>query len=274
MEFIIVDVYDECINFSNDDFESKFTHQFGKVYTAERFDPSKEYELGTVILQNKGDGMTIKVNSNNNIHFIEVFLLYGELDAKSQEDLILSIKKWLDTNFDDFEEEDKIRLECDENYEDGFFIKVEGVEKSDFLVPLIDSLESEGIRAKVVNHKKVQNEWGAGSYFEQILLFITSSISSGIAWDLIKGRLNILMDQFRELDKSKQIQGFDIQKIITKVAENVGENSFNLQLIDMEVAEELYVITLKTRYQEIKVKCNNEYHIKSCNIKELTKTRI
>lgn len=153
--------------------------------------------------------------------------------------------------------------------EDGFVIKAHeggGWGVADDLRKL---LSSQNVIVKTIRHQQSRFDGGASGGFEEILLFISGSVTSGITWDILKGLLTSRFGSELEHIKATFVDSMKFKRLRRSIADRIVEDHKDLVLIDFYKQEseiicefKIYGIIEKT----VTVLCDSEYQIRELKL--------
>jgi hypothetical protein len=222
--------------------------------------PEIEQKLYELIMMDKNDGMTLEVNSFENIHYVEVDLFLGEPgDTYDIEYIIQFLNR--------FEKLETLPATNDLSKYQGFVY----IQYSDEADEALNLLESCGIEAEKIGMTSYKYERGASDLWIAFILGIASSA----AWDTIKSGKVKLEKEFNNHYRDVQFGIFNAQKLKENVAHLTGETQNNLEIISFEsVNDEKFLVTLNSRYQKFYVEATKSGEILKMKTDKITQTRV
>jgi hypothetical protein len=217
----------------------------------------KIYEL---IMTDKNDGMTLEVNTFDNIHYVEADLFLGEPGDTYDIEYIIQF-------LNQFENLEALPATKDLSRYQGFVY----IRYSDEADEALDILESCGIKAEKIGMTSYKYELGASDLWVAFILGIASSA----AWDTIKSGKIKLENEFNNHYRDVQFGVFNAQKLKENVAHLSGEAKSNLEIISFEsVKDEKFLVILNSRYQKFYVEATESGEIIKMKMDRTTQTRI
>ncbi|MEK4234819.1 hypothetical protein [Paenibacillus sp. FSL H7-0714] len=275
MNYIDLKIYYE---FFNDELTESYKElKYEAIYKSSTFEKEAERDLFVEIMTAKNDGMTFDVHSIGSYHTIVVNLFYSmglEADLK----LVEMIRNWCEKMFEVLDRvDDKLAFDNFRTTSDGVLLNFDDIYDTEFLADLSEVFAENSLEVQIIGHKKHSYERGAGDYREELILFIKSSIESGVAWDVIKGIFTlILVKTGMNQNQLVMSKSFDSDQIISAVSEKINENAMNIRITDIRNNSETgYTdIELKTQYSLVHLTCDDNNNFTRFHVEELTQTRI
>jgi hypothetical protein len=219
-----------------------------------------EQKLYELIMMDKNDGMTLEVNSFENIHYVEVDLFLGEPGDTYDIEYIIQF-------LNQFKKLETLPETNDLSKYQGFVY----IQYSDEADEALNLLESCGIEAEKIGMTSYKYERGASDLWIAFILGIASSA----AWDTIKSGKVKLENEFNNHYRDVQFGIFNAQKLKENVAHLTGETQNNLEIISFEsVNDEKFLVTLNSRYQKFYVEATESGEIVKMKTDKITQTRI
>ncbi|NBI31245.1 hypothetical protein [Chengkuizengella marina] len=274
---IVLNIYDQSLFFEDEELKSERTSLGRKMYVVNEYNEILESCLIHDIVMSGSSWVGIDINSIQNIHHYDVELEtlngnYDEIQHKENINRSTERSKKIFNIFNDKFENFLGKLPdlfMDTNYQDGFLVNVIDLFGKEDHEALLSALTENKIQYSIVKHNKNVTEAGAGHYVEEIILFVSESVKSGVTWDYIK----LLLDKMGVSYKKEK--GIDLEKITEDVAQKINESRNNLSLGSGYSKEgDDYKINLKTRYSEIDVVWNENKGIIELKNIEKTQTRV
>jgi hypothetical protein len=219
-----------------------------------------EQKLYELIMMDKNDGMTLEVNSFENIHYVEVDLFLGEPGDTYDIEYIIHF-------LNQFKKLETLPATNDLSKYQGFVY----IQYSDEADEALNLLKSCGIEAEKIGMTSYKYERGASDLWIAFILGIASSA----AWDTIKSGKVKLENEFNNHYRDVQFGIFNAQKLKENVAHLTGETQNNLEIISFEsVNDEKFLVTLNSRYQKFYVEATESGEILKMRTDKITQTRI
>ncbi|MEW4425914.1 hypothetical protein AB1I68_00305 [Paenibacillus pabuli] len=258
MDSIRFEIYNRFVDFAGN-FDIHDELKFNGIFKSDDYTDEFERELFSLIMMQKGDGVSMDISSSKNFHEIKIYLIYPE-DTMDDTNLINVIQQWCNDKFVATNEEFDIQ---------GVNIKEDGliVELSDVYYPklkesLIAEFEKNNIVCEVISHEKRAYEQGAGDYREQIYLFIASAIGSGMSWDIAKSLILRVYHRFTdETESIAKHKAFNGEKLLEFVSEMSGEIKTNLNITS-------FTIDPETNFSNIVIQSRNRKFYLTCDQKQ------
>ncbi|MCQ6281650.1 hypothetical protein [Bacillus sp. EB600] len=219
-----------------------------------------EEKLCKLIMNDKHDGMTIEVNSFNDLHFMEIDLFLGEPGDTYDINYIIKF-------LSQFKKLDKLPSTNDlSNYQGFIYLKY-----SDEVEEALNIIRSCGLNAEKIGMTTFKYERGASDLWESFILGIASSV----AWDSIKFVKAKLQEKFNNHYRDLQFGTFNAQRLKENVAHLLGEAPQNLEMVSFECIEgDRFLVTFNSRYQKVFVESTDSGTIIKMNTEKETQTRI
>ena len=265
------ELYLENMDWNSDDFKTEVTHL--KTYNQQNVLVNEETidRLHIEIIHAKGDWMNFNTNVVGDNYYIQANLIFNSTDlSEDNKQIIKNVIKKCESFFEDMQLTTTTTTTTTNNNfellnEDGFLIKAHEEGGGRILQDLKQVFSSQDISFKIIRHQQSRFDGGASGGFEEVLLFVASSIASGITWDVLKGMLiNKLEPKFESI-KSTFMDNKEFKKLRKNIAEIIIEDPRDLVLNEFYKQEnelicefKIYGITEKT----ITVLCDLEYRIK------------
>jgi hypothetical protein len=218
-----------------------------------------EQKLYELIMMDKNDGMTLEVNSFENIHYVEVDLFLGEPGDTYDIEYIIHF-------LSQFKQLETLPATNDLSQYQGFVYII-----SDEANEALNILDSCGIKAEKIGMTSYKYERGASDLWIAFILGIASSA----AWDTIKAGKVKLENEFNDHYRNVQFGIFNAQRLKENVAHLSGESLNNLEIISFEnVKGEKFLVTLNSRHQKFYVEATESGEILKMKTDKTTQTRI
>ncbi|KPU42707.1 hypothetical protein OXPF_37610 [Oxobacter pfennigii] len=228
------------------------------------------------ILMAKGDWISLLYNNfNNNFHVDISLIFHTEFQFNENDEIINNVKKICD----DFVKDSKVggvnnhydnHINLEELASDkccvlSLFEGGGGVINFDLVKQTLDENK---LDYSVITQKITRFDGGASGGSEEFIAFLSSTIVSGVTWDIIKmaiaSKLGIDIDRIiiDILDAAK----FKLLRL--EIADKIREKSKDLYLKKFEDLSSKLRFIFGCKNTEIEVICDKEYKIKSLNVKK------
>lgn len=159
----------------------------------------------------------------------------------------------------------------------GILIEFKGQVSSDEL-DFLKILEKEDIEYEVVSHSFLTTDMGASSAMMEVIIFISNAAVGGIAWDIMKAKLEEVKSKITSSTQMDVQQADDIAfgKMKESVSNRTNIHVNNLTLvstnpdetiIDLKESERFFRFLTNNSF--IEVKCDEQYVIRDLEIKNL-----
>jgi len=273
MNRIKFEIYNRFIDFAGN-FEIRDEQKFDGIFKSDNYTDEFESELFSLIMMQKGDGVSMDISSSNNFHEIKIYLIYPE-DTIDDITLIGVIQQWCNDKFIATNEEfDILGVNIKE---DGLIVELSDVYYPKLKEALIDEFEKNNIVCEVISHEKRAYEQGAGDYREQIFLFIASAIGSGMSWDIAKSLILKVYHRFTdETESISSHKAFNGEKLKEFVSGMSGENTINMNITNFRIDPEtnLYNIVIQSRNRKFYVTCDQKQSVIDFRVEDKIQTGI
>ncbi|WP_405155848.1 hypothetical protein [Paenibacillus sp. FSL K6-0108] len=229
-------------------------------------------DLHTQVLQTKGDWISFKINIVGENYYIYITLIFDDTDLATEIERILNrVMEVCESYFRNLQESDLKLTSNDIDLlnkimnEDGYMIKAHQVEEWGVAEEIKQLLATQHIDFKAIQHYQSRFDGGLSGGAEDFLLFIGSSVLSGITWDVLKGILTNKLEDERTSIKATFIDNEKFKQLRKIIAERIKEDYRELVLTDFYKNEnelicefKIYEPTMRT----IMILCDLEYQIK------------
>lgn len=219
-----------------------------------------EEKLYKLIMDDKIDGMTLEVNSFNDLHFLEIDLFLGEPGDTYDINYIIKF-------LSQFKKLDNLQFTNDlSNYQGFIYIKY-----SDEVEEALNIIKSCGLNAEKISMTTFKYERGASDLWEAFIIGIASTAT----WDSIKFAKAKLQEKFNNQYRDLHLGRFNAQRLKEDVAHLLDEAPLNLEMVSFECIEgNRFMVTFNSRYQKVFVESTEIGTIIKMNTEKETQTRI
>ncbi len=269
------ELFIEKMDWNSEDFNTDVTHlksyKISNIHLTERIIDDLHIE----IMLTKGDWLNFDCNVTGENYYIQANLIFHSMDLnKNDEQIVKMVIEKCDSFFQNLKP-DKTKNQNNMGLldhiidADGYMIKAHKDGGWGLARELTQLFASNNFPYKTIRHQQSRFDGGASGGFEEIILFIGASVSSGITWDVIKGILTSRFGFELENFRSSFIDELKFKQLRKNIADRIVEDHKDLVLIDFYRQEseiicefEVYGVISKT----IMVLCDLEYHIKELKL--------
>lgn len=219
--------------------------------------------LGEII----GDGYSINYNYSANELFTRFYLIdyYKDAEERLVDDIINECNKFFNERVQ-VNNIDKDNFEDELFEEDGILLCFENQPECDLIVSkeeIEEVLKENAISSKVMNVSGSKIECGCSGSSDAFIIFLWSTIASGVTWDTIK---NLIAFKFRmELSRIGAcfLENIQYKRIRRIVADRIQEEPKNLSLVWFmkDIGTDSIYMRLKCRKRLINLECSKNYNI-------------
>ncbi|PLR94833.1 hypothetical protein [Bacillus sp. T33-2] len=233
--------------------EEKGIHEIGRdirfsaVYEVDIDIQQLESKLIDEIMQKKGDGIKVEINSFENNHYVDVYLLLGEEqeDDKFNIDFILEFLQ-------QFQRHDlKINKYNEKNYDKFIYARYAPGDYED----ISNFLQEEGIEFQLLSKTRNTFERGASDFWEGFLIAMGQSAS----WDLVKMTASKIKNRYNGSFRSIEVACLDVGKLRENLADLAVVDQQDLRLIsffEIDNDQETYEVHFRTIHEKFDVQSN------------------
>ncbi|WP_193065400.1 hypothetical protein [Oceanobacillus oncorhynchi] len=266
---VIINIRTVLIDFNSENFEEYLNYiESFKFYTNKPFEEKVE-ELFISILKIKGDWAHYDLITNENILIVDYDLLFTSTTLTDSDkkviDMVLNTTKQLIENIKVstvIDSHDIFKSDKDNNEDKGIILKLEkhGEVTTDHK-EIETYLNNKNIKYSVVSKNSSHTESGAGGGGSELLLFIATTIASGVTWDMLKMGLSQIMPPF-EGTTFKVLESYHFKRVRNIVANRSKIDKNELILIDFIKNEDegLIQMVFKANKKYIYICCDTKYN--------------
>lgn len=271
---IILEIEVESIDFSSENFERSIIPI--KTFKMNSDSVSKEEidDLVARIVRLKGDWYYIDYNYNINDFYIKItFIFHTKEFTDGQKELV---DKVLEECKRFFVYEGLVDYKDDENLStifenDGFIISYSNDEEAEMFLnynSIVEMLKSNNIDCKTISINRSETQCGAGNVFDNFMIFIVTSVQSGITWDIIKMTLSNKLGINFDKIKIHVIDNIDFKILRRTVADRINESPKSITLTNFyrDSDKNQITISMKCKRKHMKLICDKNYVIKEMSV--------
>lgn len=238
------------------------------MYSSENINDNLLEELRIRIILLIGDNISTEVNFHGehsysiNVIFIERGFWehsdFKDVNTEGKNIYIESIEEILKEQLKKINNIPTQSASESSHLEEGSLLALKLQEDDQTASNLIRELSELKVNFKILKHAKWTWNAGAGSFGEELILWIGNAIAGGVTWDLIKFQSL----KYVPKEGSHLLNSSDYHKIVKHVSKITKENSTDLLLLEIEsIDQELYKIVFQSSFKQIEVHCDKKGNV-------------
>jgi hypothetical protein len=273
---ILFELNTETMDFSNNDFAPRIKNIISTELISDSFSSESVDQLNRLILKIKGDWVSFECRNNADNYYIKANLIFHHLELNDfEQEIVTDITTKCEIFLKNIQSilNNEIESNADQLSEiidqDGIIIQV--IERGGWgIANSVDALlTSENIKYRTINHRQTRFDGGASGGSEELLLFIASSVASGITWDVMKELILMQLDISADYLKSTFIENKKFKRLRKTISERIGEDHKDLILTEFYNNENEIFLTFSTYgifAKTVTIICNQDYEIKELKL--------